>query len=277
MGTPRTLTLPQGGRNRPMPGANADAALQSLQRMNSISNVGGLTNRGLDIAQGYDQFEPSEADLIGAQLQARGPAQPSREQLRESAMSKVKQLLGMSREEHAQEMEEEALKVEAAAQQRAAQNEAIAERQREAAEFASQRQSATSAATDARAAAGREAQMAALDKRLAAQEAGGGSTRRLPTEGMDKRLADARAGFQGFHPMNSLQRFLGMRPSADTVYQSALESVLERKGTLGPLGQLATEAKAEGMTAQMAIAEAAQQGVQLDSQEQEYLTLLLGQ
>ena len=88
-------------------------ALNALRSMQSVTNVGGLSDEGLDIAQGLGDFEPSEADLMNAQRSATVTtpsgsfATPSRESLRGQAMGKVRQLLKMGdiKQQQAKELE----------------------------------------------------------------------------------------------------------------------------------------------------------------------------
>lgn len=257
-----------------MPGADPDGALRALKSMQGVTNVGSLTNQGLDIAQGLGDFQPSEQDLMGAQhaLTRYSPegsfVTPSRESIRESAMGRIKQMLRMQQVEQAQKLELGQQKIDAETQARTAQNEAIAARQREMAEM---NQAAREAARE-------DAQAHAAmmqDERLAAQGPSGGGAQRLPTEGMDKRLSDARAQYQG--GWNSFVRKLpGGFDGGRQQYQGALESVLTRTGSLGALQKNAKEAQAAGMNAAAAIQEAANQGVTLDPYEKQYLELLLG-
>lgn len=249
---------------KPLP---PDAAAAALRSMQGVTNVGSLTNRGLDIAQGLGDFEPTDAELMGAQLNA--PNGISREQIREGAMSKVKQMLGMQAAEQARKLELGKQKVDAEAQARAGQNEAIAARQREAAEMneAFRRQQQEDAQQHA-------AEMQA--ERLAAQ-AGKPATSRttLPTDQMDKDLKDKRSAYGGM--WNSLVRKLpGGFDGGTNDLRGAIESIRTRMGVEPEMSAAAFEALQGGQTTDQAIAEALAQGVQLSPQQQQFLRYVLG-
>jgi hypothetical protein len=61
----------------------------------------------------------------------------------------------------------------------------------------------------------------------------------------------------------------------DSKYQQELSNVLDRKGLLQRVSQAAETFKAAGSTAEEAIASAAENGLQLDPLEQEYLRAVL--
>lgn len=264
------LSLPQGGRNRaPLPGVNPDESLRALRSMESISNVGGLTDEGLDIAQGYGQFAPSEGELMEAQRPTGGSV--SRETIRKGAMGQIKKMLGLQQIEHGQKMDIAQEKTNAEAQARAAQNEAIAARQREMAEIQNAERNAAREDAQTFQAGQQQERLAAQANRPAT------SATTLPTEGMDKRLSESRQAFEGFSPLSRTYEWITGKPSGErTRYQSALESVLERSGSLGPLQEAVREAQDAGMSAADAIQDARNQGVTLNTHEQQYLQLVLG-
>ncbi len=248
--------------------ANPDEALRALQSMDSITNVSGLSDEGLDIAQGLGDFQPSEAELMGAQLRA--PGGISREQIRKGALSKVKQMLRMEGAKHAQKLELEGEKTKAAAQARTAQNEAIAARQREQAEM----NEATRAAAREDAQAFQVQQQA---ERLAAQQ-------QRPTQGqqptgqMNTELQKAREQYMGrYKTLDPVRKFLGREQPGRGALTGSLEAARLR---LAPestdLAQAALQSLDEGLTAEQAIAQAASQGVELSEREKAYLRYAMG-
>lgn len=253
-------------------------ALATLLRLREPSNLTNRSQHELDIITGADDLGPSDLELQGIQEQTtlRTPggytANFSREKIRDSAMQTLKRKLALGAIEHQQQMEktlapkriEGQFQVEAAersakaaADRLQAQQDAIAERQRVTQE--------------------------GLDRRLAEQERIGdervamrpapGSRGGTPTEGMVKRLREAQSNYGG--TVNSFFRRFGA-DGGRTAYSQALTDVLDRKGTLRGLSQAVAEAKAQGMTAEQALADAAANGVQLDPYEQEFVKLTLG-
>lgn len=253
--------------------SSPDEATRALRSMQSITNVGGLTDEGLDIAQGFGDFMPSEVELKGAQRATGGAI--SREDLRKGAMGQIKRMLGLKAQEHQDKLELGQQKIQAEAQARAAQNDAILARQREMAEIA---------------AANREQQMQdqqnfqqsmaaekmALDREKFEHEKTKQPTSRTtaPTASMLQSAGDARSYYGS--PKARVARMIGFG-GGKTEYQGSLEAILHRAGSLGPLQEAAKEAQASGMGAAQAIAEAEAQGVALDVYEKQYLELLLGQ
>ncbi len=260
------------------PGADPTGSLRSLLGLSSVPNVGGLTNRGLDVASGMDAFEPSEQELKdeqGAILDSqRGQTYtyaPSRESLRDDTMSKVRQVLGLQGVRHQQQMETEQAKSGAAMDR-----------------FLMQQQGLND-----RAQASRDAQMGMLDQRLRAQEAaredqqahasglqdqrlaaaGQGRSFEIPAQ-MEQSLGKARDSYGG--TMAGIARKLHMDGGRQG-YDGALTSVLTRMGSLSGLQQEIARGKASGMNGAALIADAAANGVQLHPYEQEYIKLHLGE
>lgn len=90
-------------------------ALQTLLKLQSPTNVGSLTNHGLDIASGMDQFGPTEGELTDAQL-AEGDAMSQRtggygysgprEEMRSDVMGKIRKMLSLGQIEAQQKLQQ---------------------------------------------------------------------------------------------------------------------------------------------------------------------------
>lgn len=106
---------------------NSSDALRRLLGLNSPTNIGGMSDAGLETTADprLAEFEPTEQDLMDAQLaqidQQRaaqkatpnvGTIVPSRESLKSQAMGKVRQLLGLGDIEQQRKLEMERLKEE---------------------------------------------------------------------------------------------------------------------------------------------------------------------
>ena len=87
------------------------AALAQLLKLQSPTNVGALSSRGLDIASGMEDFAPTESELGTMQEQdtlQSGPYGYSapKEEYRADSMSKIKRMLGLGQIQHQQQLAE---------------------------------------------------------------------------------------------------------------------------------------------------------------------------
>lgn len=286
MADPRTiLGLPQGGRldeRKPL----VSNPLETLHNMLSISNVGKLDQRGLDLAQGYGDYDPSDAELMDAQLETGSGM--SREALRTGTMSHIKQKLAQQGQQQAYKMDLAHEKTAAEAQARAAQNEAILARQRELADERAN-QAALTREDNQQFQSGQQAERLAQQELLAGQRQAAGSRNTMVPADMDKRLSDTRKTYQGSHPVDYLLDKLpggGMLSGTQgrrQDYENSLVSVLTRQGSMQDL-QAAVQGLAQypgGLQDKLAAADADPNFEfdlsGLDPYEQEYMKLKLGQ
>jgi hypothetical protein len=281
-----------GSRLRePLPSAKPIDSLRTLMGLQSPANVRSLDAAGLDRAQGFGEYEPSEAELLDAQLETGGSV--SRESLRSGAMSHVKQKLAQQGQQQQYKMQLEGQQQERELAKQRLANEGTANAARIAGD---------SRVSQAEAAA--KAKQDALDTVMGYIQGNGDPNRgfsvpgvfsqpNAPRQGqqtqaqtvpsdMDKRLSDTRSQFRASHPMDYLLdkipgggMFSGTQGrTAD--YENALNSVLTRTGKMGGVQTIANALKGR-MTAAQAIQQLEAEGEILDPYEQEYLTLKLGQ
>lgn len=251
-------------------------ALATLLRLSGPSNVRALPGpRGLDIASGMDQFEPSENELKTEQASnplRSGPftSYRSRDSIRDDAMSQVRKALGLGEIQHQQKVEqaerpvrlrgeydlaEADRNIEAEMIGRQTQQDAIRERQQEQRDFQAQQNelSRTHAAT--------------LQEDRQAQPTRAAAPR--VTDSALKRLEESRGG-GGLWGM--------LRPSSrNSGILSSLSSVLEQKGKLQQIASVVDDARRQGETAQQVLASAQAEGITLDPHEVEFIRLSLGQ
>lgn len=257
-------------------------SLATLLKLRSATNVSGIpTNRGLDVATGMDEFEPTEQELMDAQSTptTSGPYQvfKSRDSIRDNAMQTLRRTMGLQAQEHEREMEgklkpiqergrydvqvaqEETKAAEAA---RRSNQDAILERQREARDFQAQQNELN------------RANAAALQEDRQAAAAAGGSQNPIPAT-MYGAAEKARGTFNS--PMSRLGRMVGLGGGADA-YESSLTNILDRKGTLAEVQEvLGVLQGVQGGSIDERIANSGVAGLQqLDPYERQYLALKLG-
>jgi len=276
--------LPQGGRLRePQPGVNPLQSLRSLMGLQSVSNVGNLSDRGLDVAAGIDQYEPDEQELKAAQMQTGGSV--SREDIRKSAMGNVRQKLAERAQQQQRQDQLLAQQEESARQKQMLVNEGNANvaritgdsRVNQAESAANAKQAALDAMLKALGGGDRSMSVSGVGSVGAPPRNTGATAAQNVPEGMDKRLQDARSKTQGFHPLDFLQRKMGGTPAADTQYDAALTSVLTRMGVLEDLqGDASTLANTPGATLDERIAAAGGDASSLHPYEREWLSRKLG-
>jgi hypothetical protein len=270
--------------------ANPMESLRTLMGLKSVTNVGGLTDRGLDIAQGLGDYEPDETELLAAQNELGGTV--SREALRKGAMAHIKRRLADASTAQSYKL-----------QQEGAQTHRDLSKQRLANEGTENVARINAEGKAAQAEAGFNAKQAALDALLQGvgnsgrsisvpgvgsvgrePVAAGGGRMQQPTDQQMKRLNSARGNFEGFSPFSSLyEKFTG-KPSGERIaYGTELEGILDRTGNLGDMNDML------GMLAQypgslqdkMAAAQADEAFdydlSQLGPYEREYLKFKLGQ
>lgn len=259
---------------------NGMESLRTLLKMPSISNVSGLSQRGLDIASGLGDYEPSEAELLAAQQATGGGI--SRETLRSGALDHVRKMLT---ERKAQQGRQDELAARAQQDALAKQelvnkgNEGVARIQGDARVNAAEN---SAAAAWARLQDQQAAQAALQDDRLAARAQQPGTQATTVPSDMDKRLSETRKSFQGAHPLDYLLdklpggSMLSGTQGRQRDYINSLTSVLTRTGKMQNIQAAADYAKANGLSAADAINQFKQGGVTLDPYEQEFLQLTLG-
>jgi hypothetical protein len=269
-------------------------ALRTLTGMNTGTNVRNLDARGLDIAQGYGDYEPSEVELMDAQNELGGSV--SRESLRSGAMSHIKRKLA-----EGQTAQNYKMQVEGAQHQREL------GKQRLANEGSSNVARIQTEGKAAQAEMQANAKQAALDAMLeqfggtgrgfnvsgvggvSPERAAGPTTRQLPTDQMNKTLRESRGAYRGSHPIDAvLDSVPGLSALSGTnrrrtEYEQSLQSILHRSGSLQDLNDAMAGLAQYPGSLQDKIA-AAQQDDSfefdlsgLDPYEQEYLKLKLEQ
>lgn len=266
-------------------------ALQRLRGMLTGSNVSTLSNRGLDIAQGLSDYEPSDVELQEAQNELGG--RYSREQLREGAMSRIKRQLSDAATAQSYKMQQSQLEA----------NRDLA-KQRLANEGTSSVARIQTEGKAAQAEAAANAKQAALDALLGAA---GGTGRALsvsgvgsigaerapvaqsrmsqPTDAQMKRLNSSRSNFEGFSPFSRAYEWFTGKPSGErTAYGAELEGILQRAGSMQDMNELVGRlAQYPGSVDEKLAAEQASQDensfdvTALSPYEREYIRFKLGQ
>ena len=255
-----------------------------LRQLASPSNVRRntspfLARRQDEIYSGLDEFVP-EQDEDGL---------PRSAGARSADIARLRQLLGLGRVKHEQEVERTAVAPRVAGEyglrERRLTNEgALAERDlanRGALDVERERQSGARDINQQRLSIYETlAQGGITPSRVSSGgvsvTTGQGGQPRVPTQGQTRALQQSREGYG----TGLIDRMLpGMMGGGNRkqAYLSALSDVLVRTGSYEWIAEQAETARAEGLSATDAIAQASEQGVQLDPYEQEYLKLVLGE
>jgi len=220
----------------PFPKANPMESLRTLMRLPSVTNVGSLTDQGLDIAQGLGEYEPGEADLMAAQEQTGGAV--SREMLRKSAMQTIKQKLAAAAQAQQYKMAQDS-----AGHQRDLQKQELVNRGNQDVARINTEGKAAQAEAAARAKAealdamiqgvggsGRSFSVSGVGG-VGPQPKQGATSRQAPTDKMLERLEGARSSYSGFSPLSwAYEKFTGKPSGERSAYETAMADVIARGG-----------------------------------------------
>lgn len=270
-------------------------SLRTLLRMPTTSRVqdtdGFVARRRNDIVSGVDDLVPDAdgADIRMAQQDAgrKGYGGISRDMIKQDTISKVKNLLGMGEIEHGREMEQDEHRERLRGEYDLRGREISNEGQRDVARtYADQRYNQALAVNESKQQQ-IDAMLRGAPQDRSVSVAGVGSVGAPPRQGatrtsattvpdqMDKRYQTAKTTYDG--GWNSLVRKLpGGFDGGRQGYETALTSVLERKGTLQNVLQGIKSGMAEGLSADELIQDAEANGFPLGPHEQEYIRLKVG-
>lgn len=249
--------------------------LETLRSMAGLSNLTPTGNayadkRKAQIVSGEEEYAPSEVDLMQEQLSPEG-AGFSRDQLRDSAMQKVKQALKMKALEHSQDMEARLAPVQLKGQFDLAASEASGRAMGDRLRFSQDSQNARSEANQA-------AILGRLDKQQEFQGAQNDANRAVRTNAaatsvpasLSTNLQKAQASYNS--PISKAGRFIGLSTGTEG-YKTALTSLLQSQGSLQSMLQAAQSYP----TVEAAVADAQRQGAPLDPNEVAFLRLMMEQ
>lgn len=236
-----------------------------------------LARRNSEIISGLDEFVPDadSAETMGTQAaMAKQGIGVSRDAIREDAMGKVRNLLGLGAVKHQQGMERDAVAPRVAGEfnlrERLLANQGGMDIERERNRAAAERDERYYGFLDD----------SDIDPTRISRGGVSVSTGRQtqntepPTQGQTKALSDARSSHGRM--LNRFGRsFLGMDGGRQG-YENALNDVLVRSGEYDTISQVAKAAAGQGMGSAEALAELESEGIALSPYAKEYLQLVLG-
>ena len=244
--------------------------LDILRRLVSPSNMTQsspwMAKRRAEIYSGMDDMLPDgdSPEYKAAQIRFGNEGIPvSRDSMRTSDMSKLRQRLNLQRIEHEQELEQGAQKGQFEIDKARQEAEAYADRLGLQEDSWMRRDAARQGALD---------QRTQFVQGQVSERAGNRQTTGAPTEGMEKRLAESRKG------PGPLARFIpGRQAASREAHERNLVSVLTRMGSLrGLQADLGTLQGTEGASLDERITNAGGDPSELHPYEREWLELQLG-